>query len=318
MFQKMMESAIIPPLRPGQRSNPREVLEFTTAYRDMLRGAVVVECTNVAEYFQDTYFEIQGSGTSSDSFFEDLCAICPPYEKTFYEWRCIPEFMGDDVSRMGLFIAGTTPETIKDMPGTFSDRMLKEIEAISAKHSPKWLMVCCPFIEFKEAWQGSEFRGSYGSQIYAADAEGNLVGQYFSGCESLSKNDNEGVMSASLVGILAQSMINCKNIVTRTNIPAKKLNKARKKRGKNPMIEFKTIHIDPNQKTVAQAATCNPPTGATRKRGPRRGHVKDYRKGKGLFGRTKGVFYFGPQLSGDASKGICLPEYTVDEKKPLL
>ena len=44
----------------------------------------------------------------------------------------------------------------------------------------------------------------------------------------------------------------------------------------------------------------------------KRGHIKDYRKGNGLFGRYKGVWYWGPQLAGDEAEGIVMSDYKME------
>ena len=38
---------------------------------------------------------------------------------------------------------------------------------------------------------------------------------------------------------------------------------------------------------------------------------KDYRKGKGLFGKYKGLWYWGPQLAGSGSEGVVVSDYEV-------
>ena len=39
--------------------------------------------------------------------------------------------------------------------------------------------------------------------------------------------------------------------------------------------------------------------------------MKDYRRGGGLFGRYKGVWYWGPTLAGSADEGVVVSDYKV-------
>jgi len=145
------------------------------------------------------------------------------------------------------------------------------------------------------------------------DKEGNYVDSWIQFTGAMTESDEHQVAGASLVGVLALSMMNCKNIVTRTNHPSPKLNKARKKRGRKPLVEFKTIHVDPNTKTVKSSAAKD--SGDSPRKHVAKGHLKDYRNGKGLFGKYKGIWYWGPQLRGEVMNGICLPNYTIDKKE---
>lgn len=318
-----MESPMLPPL-PNRNVNldPRAVATFTNRMHEMLDGAVVVECTNVADYFINTYV---GETKNPASLFGDLRVVCPPFTKTFYEWSNLPEWMGTNVKRMGLLVLGTKANEAEDVLLHYTPEKTgqsqQKIREFAAKYDPEWIMSAFLFIEFDthpdpenaSNTVGTDFRGPYGTHLYCADKEGNYLDSWLQTTLTMPENEEMQIIAASLVGVLAMSMMNCKNIITRTNNPAQKLNKSRKKKGKKPLISFKTIHVDPNQKSTAKTATGDG-NEDTRPRGPVHGHMKDYRNGKGLFGKYKGVYYWGPQLRGDANNGICLPDYTIDKK----
>ena len=46
-----------------------------------------------------------------------------------------------------------------------------------------------------------------------------------------------------------------------------------------------------------------------------RGHFKDFREGRGLFGRTKGLFWWDAQVRGTIDAGISDHEYNVKAPK---
>jgi hypothetical protein len=324
MYQKMLESPMLPPL-PNRNVNldPLAVMDYTRQVHELLSSSVVVECSNVADYFLNTYV---GENKNPAKLFEDLRVVCPPYTSTFYEWSVLPEWMGAGVKRMGLLVLGTKANEAESvLTGFFPDKRsgntVKTIREFTAKYDPEWIMSAFLFIEFDKHPDpenasntvGTNFRGPYGTHLYAADKEGNYLDSWLQTTLRMPEEEEAQVLASSLVGILAMSMMNCKNIITRTNNPAKKLNKSRKKKGKKPLISFKTIHVDPNQKSTAKTATTDG-NEDTKPRGPVHGHMKDYRSGKGLFGKYKGVYYWGPQLRGDATKGISLPDYTIDKK----
>jgi len=43
-----------------------------------------------------------------------------------------------------------------------------------------------------------------------------------------------------------------------------------------------------------------------------RGHFKDYRDGKGLFGKYQGLFWWDQHVRGDPDNGVVLKDYHVD------
>lgn len=43
-----------------------------------------------------------------------------------------------------------------------------------------------------------------------------------------------------------------------------------------------------------------------------RGHLKDYRRGKGLFGKYKGLWYWGSSLAGSGEEGVIVSDYKVE------
>ena len=44
-----------------------------------------------------------------------------------------------------------------------------------------------------------------------------------------------------------------------------------------------------------------------------RGHFKDYRDGKGLFGRYKDIYWWESQVRGNGEHGVVLKDYNVNE-----
>ena len=322
MYEALRSSSILPPL-PNQnvRLNEEAITKYTKGIHAVLEDAVVVECSNVADYFVHSYC----NDDYNTSLFEDLRVVCPPFRKTFYEWRIFPEALKHHVKRMGLLVLGTeateAEDVIRSYLGDRANATPKQIKKYIEEYNPHWIMLGFLFVEFKTNSDPenvgnvhkTNFRGPYGTHVYAVSEEGDYLNSWVQFTSSgMSKDDEHTIAAASMVGVCAMSMLNCKNIITRTNKPDAKLQKSRRKKGKAPLMSYKTIHVDPNQKTVAAKATGEGNEDA-RTRKVVHGHMKDYRAGKGLFGKYKGVYYWGPQLADPG--GVALANYVIDKKE---
>lgn len=103
--------------------------------------------------------------------------------------------------------------------------------------------------------------------------------------------------------------LSCKNIETQDNLPSLKLNKKRKKTGKQELFTYKTLVIKPiGKKQESQAAQglwdnrihlC-------------RGHFKEYTTKKPLFGRITGRFWWQPSVRGRSRDGIVMKNYKIE------
>jgi hypothetical protein len=92
--------------------------------------------------------------------------------------------------------------------------------------------------------------------------------------------------------LLATSFCHCKNVAVKTErIPDKVVAKLVRQHGWSP-TEIHELQIDPMRKALHEAG------GADLKRALHimRGHFKDYREGRGLFGKVHGVFWWPFQL----------------------
>jgi hypothetical protein len=122
----------------------------------------------------------------------------------------------------------------------------------------------------------------------------------------LSYEESMQVAAASLVAWTTLAMMNCANIDTIAHHMPDAFQKARRKAGKKPLVSYHTVRVDLDKTPRHVAAESLPGDGSTPRRHKKRGHMKDYRGGKGLFGRYKGVWYWGPSLAGsEASRRSC-------------
>lgn len=117
-----------------------------------------------------------------------------------------------------------------------------------------------------------------------------------------------------LVVLNAFALMNCKNVELVDNAPPPKLSKKHEKRHGEPLVVYKTIkvssatlkHYTDNLEALPKMGDANFPLHIMR------GHFKDYRDGKGLFGRYKGVYWWDNHVRGDADNGIVIKDYEVN------
>lgn len=108
---------------------------------------------------------------------------------------------------------------------------------------------------------------------------------------------------------MAITFLHCKNTKVVNNPIPLRLRKARVKKGKFPGIEYKTLVISKVQEMleVARKGGASMPMALH----ICRGHFKDYREGRGLFGKHKGIFWWDMHVRGTKDAGIVVKDYEV-------
>lgn len=118
------------------------------------------------------------------------------------------------------------------------------------------------------------------------------------------------------VPFLALSFLHCKNVQMVKNPESPQLQKARRRRGKLPLLRWHTLTIEPVRRIVAAANSGNPALT------PKalhicRGHFKDFSE-RGLFGKYKGLYWWDAQMRGTSKRGTVLKDYDVHSKRGVL
>lgn len=109
-------------------------------------------------------------------------------------------------------------------------------------------------------------------------------------------------------------LFTCKNIITKNVSAPSKLNKKRKKSGKHPLYEYKTLHIMlPGKSQKTTPIDCE--NGHCQRLHLCRGHFKEYTKDKPLFGRLVGRYWWQPHARGDKAYGEIKKDYVVTPRK---
>ena len=313
LLDALLSGIVLPPMpNHDYVLDQDEMFQHNAALRQVLGGATCVEATNVARFFDDSYV-----GDDFDSFWTDLKCLVPPHKKFFVEWEkpLIP-----NSRRMGMLFLACPPElaaeTARMIIGEGAHSTPAKIAEFRQNPRCRWIYLTMDFLEFPFKNDGehiSGLRGPYHIGTISVAEDGALLGFWMShASRNLPKQESMQVGAASLVAWTTLAMMNCANIDTVEHKAPDAFQKARVKSGKKPLVAYHTVRVDLGQTPRQIAAESLPSAdGSTPRRHKKRGHMKDYRGGKGLFGRYKGVWYWGPTLAGSAEEGIIVSDYEV-------
>lgn len=162
------------------------------------------------------------------------------------------------------------------------------------------------------------------AQIYYLDEDGSVLPELTASNIPLPSTETLGPLSAKQWGqaaityshpfLLGISLMHCRNVATVEERVAPQLLKKRKKMGL-PTIRFRTLQIDPfKAKVKAETAGEKPESAIKRALHICRGHFKDYRE-KGLFGKYKGIYWWGMQARGSSDAGEVIKDYVVGKEE---
>jgi len=312
LLDALVSDIILPPL-PAQDNfvTQETVFAHNAAMRPILNGATCIEATNVARFFNDNYMATNDAA----AFWSDLKCLVPPHKRFFVEWDQ-PRIPG--AKRMGMLFLACTPELAEDTArliiGAGARNTPAKIVEFARDPRCRWIYLTMDFLEFPHNNDGeriSGLRGPYHIGTMSVAADGSLLDFWMSHGSVLSEDESVQVGAASLVGWTTLAMMNCANIGLNTHKAPESFQKARIKGGKKPLVSYRTVCVDLGKTPPAIAAESLPGDGGTPRRHKKRGHMKDYRGGKGLFGRYKGVWYWGPALAGSEEEGFIVADYEV-------
>ena len=321
LLDTLLADIILPPLPSTEIPlDDREIFGHNAALRQLLGGATCIEATNVARFFDDSYV----NEDSFESFWTDLKCLVPPHEKFFVEWE---KPLVPNGKRMGTLFLACSPDqaeqTARRILGEGTQTTPAKIAEFRSNPRCRWIYLTLEFLEFP--YDANDYisgvRGPYHLSTISVAEDGGLLGFWMSrATRNLPEQESMHVGAASLVAWTTLAMMNCANVDTVAHCVPDAFQKARKKSGKKPLVAYHTIRVDLGKTPKQIAAESLPSTneeplpaadGSTPRRHKKRGHIKDYRRGKGLFGRYKGVWYWGPSLAGSETEGVIVSDYEV-------
>lgn len=252
-----------------------EWMKITRAVRQMLvePSLPVILIDNVAEYYY----------TSEQEYWDlsvDFPNLAPPYPMFWCEHKLLKKIhskeKGDtDVGslvpngRAGMLINALDPEKCKGIgipPGT------------------KWILWAELWIDY--GWRDCTAMGPHGSIFFCVDAEGKILETPW--IQSLAGPRDVSLMKSLITWIhpalLAVSFLHCKNVTVIDNEVPKPLRKKYWKRHGLEPTRYKTLVIEPLKQILRHEGRSHE-VGIQRALHICRGHFRDYREGRGLFGK---------------------------------
>lgn len=195
-------------------------------------------------------------------------------------------------------------------PPADADTQRRIQTALEAGHSAKWIVIFKMYAEtMNRAFD------LYGMATYL-DSEGRMIpdlhiffgqGPYFAGPGA---NASGPVVGPHVFPFLfALSLMHAKNVTLEDVPTSPALAKKHAKRGR-PTLRFKTLRVISMRK--AASASAAPGESSSRQAMHlARGHFKDFRDGKGLFGKHKGLYWWDMHVRGDKANGQIVKDYEV-------
>ena len=255
---------------------------------------------NVADYYfgaDQEYWDLR----------RDFPNLAPPYPMFWAEHR-IPRKIhskecGDsDMAafiphgRIGVFVCALDP---RDAEG----------EGIPA--ATKWILWCELFIDYGE--KGITAQGPHGTLFLAIDADGAVLEQPSIRSYASTEHNKviQGLMAQLHPTFLAISFLHCRNVsVVDNQVSAPLARKYQRKTGITP-TPYKTLIIEPLRQVLRHEGRSHE-VGVPKALHICRGHFRDYREGRGLFGKYHQLVWSPATVRG--SRGEAAPPREVKVK----
>jgi len=272
-FRAPLARLAMPHFVPRYRENAWADMAKRTHDLIMSPELPVLLIDNVAEYYyssEQEYWDLR----------DDFPNLAPPYPAFWCEHRMIKTIhskqCGDtDVSalvprgRIGTLIHGLDPADCKG-------------EGIPTE--ARWILWCELFIDYGD--RDVSATGPHGSVFLCVDAEGKIIQRPW--MQSLATDADAEIMKSYMTWFnpvfLAMSFLHCRNVtVVDNSVPAPLAKKYRARSGIAP-CRYKTLVIEPLKQILRREGRSDQ-VGVQKALHICRGHFRDYREGRGLFGK---------------------------------
>ena len=213
------------------------------------------------------------------------------------------------------------PQELEDAVMNWYENIRTPTQEIIEKEHIRWASVAFPFFETRDAgiifpkmslsWLAREDgKPALPNDKLAVGIMDAKLGEKLRADETLQAEVLGNIGTFLNVPLLTLSFMHCKNVVLKAIEPPPKLNKARAKRGNPPLAVYKILEIHPVKRILEREGDIQH-SGLKRALQIRRGHFKDYTRGKGLFGKVRGVFCWDMAIRGAQEAGTILKDYDV-------
>lgn len=294
--------------------------------KSVIRGATVVDASDV--------FSSININSVSEQYWKDVPSFAPPFHNMLIEARipnsnpfyaCGLRLVVQPDAKKGLWNLMHFYEDMKGgAPGGLTHDELGKMYNLIIDGSPdmKWTMGIEVWVEPQK---GNPFVAAMSWIVVNADGTMAKTMRIWVPTESYfstNTSQEEAVqMMDTLEALLypltySLSLINCKNVELIDTVPPPKLSQRHQKEHGEPLVIFKTIKVNP-MRVMKHSTDLNAPKDHSVK--PEadqplsiwRGHFKDYRDGKGLFGKFKSIYWWDQHVRGSIENGAVIKDYDV-------
>lgn len=275
---------------------------FNQAFRakEFLDQSEIFNIDNVAKYLIET------SSQENWDLSVDFPNIAPPFDNFFMEYT-IPPKINNEGTVTDHPLAGTQVGLLfisnSEKPPSLSP--LRWVYNVSIFHKNKQFFVQLPFVAIG-------FVDNSGKALsYSKEFNKYTIIQYASNEDAKIFNVNHVVdifQGYAFPAFLAISFLHCKNVTIINNQP---IHGKRDRHKKRSLVTYKTLEIEP-MKQILRTEGRSEETGLKLALHICRGHFKDYREGRGLFGRYKDIYWWDSQVRGNLSEGIVDKDYQIN------
>lgn len=275
-------------------------------------GSPVILADNVAEYvwsFKKTLT------------YSEYPNVAPPFDRMFIEFR-VPMAGGDKTMPFGFAV---TAYDLDSKPGL---RELDEAPQVNGARfnmdvikTAKWSCVVHVFLDPvlnpKEGgyeWRyyvdptGKIMRCSMDANVYVMHL---ATGAFESGVPEFIDHLFSTMFHTVLMAI---SLMHSKNVELVEQIPPAKLSKKAEKKYGQPLTRYCVIKVNPMRTLKRSTGETDIEVSKSQSNRPMtivRGHFKDFRDGKGLFGKYKDIYWWDQHVIGDPELGVIEKDYKV-------
>ena len=170
------------------------------------------------------------------------------------------------------------------------------------------------FIHIVSCHKDNQTKKFFLNPVYLQISKDSLYRQETYGINFLPENFREyfriWLSATAAICVIAQKILQCKNISTEKNYPPEALNKKRIKQGKQPLFTYHTLVVNPmSEKTRSDGP--HETTGIKQRLHFCRGHFKEYTEQNKLFGKHTGLYWWQPMVRGNKELGLVHKDYQV-------
>jgi hypothetical protein len=285
------------------------------SYRDKVAGSVVVDASNVADYYY-SFCE-----KSLWDCVDDFPSCRPPFPLMFLEFAR-PKFYRDEKGVMpfdpsffdawGWVVESLEAASLPRSTGNPNlDRELAPMLDLEGVHS---------IVRMTLAYeQHGHLVAGIITYFLPIDEQGRPLAPHKFSAITMAGDDAARAMDVCVntgqlahTAYLAMSFMNCKNVTISAVEPDRRLNRERERHGHEPFVRYHTINIEP-MKQVLRAEGDVESNGLIKALHICRGHFATYGDDKPLFGKPglAGRFWVPAHTRGSLKAGLVVSDYDV-------